>query len=309
MDGSLTYGLINFYKPLGWTSHDCVAKVRRLLRQKRVGHGGTLDPAATGVLPIAVGQATRLIQFLPEDKAYVGRVRLGWITDTDDLEGAVIAQTDASAVTLAQVEAQLPQFQGTIQQFPPRYSAIQIEGKRLYDRARQGEVFEVPLRTVTVHHIQVLSWQPGDSERAPEIELAIACGPGTYIRSIARDLGAALGVGGTLASLVRTKSCGLALGESLTLEELEARREVGELALLDPAIALQHLEAICLTPALVQRWFYGQRLPIERSPSPHPVRVEDEAGSLLGIGELCLGQNGCPILAPKLVLSPETGIG
>lgn len=302
------HGLLNLHKPVGWTSHDCVAKVRRLLHQKKVGHGGTLDPAATGVLPMAVGSATRLLQYLPEDKAYRGRVRLGLTTTTDDLEGEVLTQRDASAITLAEVEARLASFLGWIEQIPPRYSAIQVEGRRLYDRARRGEDFEVPQRTVRVDSIEILDWQAGepDSEGRsyPELELAIACGPGTYIRSIARDLGAALGVGGTLASLIRTRSCGLGLSESLTLEQIAEQLEQGSFELIDPAIALQHLPAIPLSPDWVERWFHGQRLPVEQAVCVEPVRVQDGSGRLLGIGALRQGE-GVTILAPKLVLHQE----
>ncbi len=301
------YGLLNLHKPLGWTSHDCVAKVRRFVNQKRVGHGGTLDPAATGVLPIALGQATRLLQYLPVDKAYLGRVRLGLTTTTDDLEGEVLSQQDASAVTREAVEAALDAFIGTIDQVPPRYSAIQVDGQRLYDRARKGEAFEVPLRTVTVKSIELVDWIPGLGGRSPEIELSIACGPGTYIRSIARDLGAALGVGGTLASLVRTQSCGLGLASSLTLEELETHIKTNTFTPLDPALVLGHLPSVQLTPELMRRWNFGQRLPMDdREPDPAPLRVEDSAGMLLGIGELRLGE-GVTILAPKLVLGKGQG--
>ena len=137
-------GFLNLNKPAGWTSHDCVAKVRRLLNIKRVGHGGTLDPAATGVLPIAVGKATRLLQFLPEEKEYHARVRLGVKTTTDDLEGTIITAQEASQLTLDDIKPILSQFEGKIEQIPPAYSAIQLGGKRLYELARAGEQVEVP---------------------------------------------------------------------------------------------------------------------------------------------------------------------
>lgn len=297
------YGLLNLHKPAGWTSHDCVGKLRRLLGTKKIGHGGTLDPAATGVLPVAVGKATRLLQYLPTDKAYIGKARLGLVTSTDDLEGEVLREVDASGVTQAQVESLIPQFLGQITQIPPRYSAIQIDGKRLYDLAREGQEFEVPSRQVMVHSIEVLSWEP--AEQHVDVELVIACGPGTYIRSIARDLGELLGVGGTLASLIRTRSCGLELSNSLTLEELGAQLAGETFALLNPEQVLGHIEAIALSPDLVRRWNFGQRLPRSEAPSPEPLRVTDEAGALLGIGELKLSEQGGTILSPKLVLNGE----
>ncbi len=296
------YGLINFHKPKGWTSHDCVAKLRRLLQHKRIGHGGTLDPAATGVLPIALGQATRLLPYLPTGKAYRANIRLGISTTTDDLEGEVLTQQDASKVTREAVVEALRNFVGTFHQTPPRYSAIQVEGQRLYDRARRGETFDVPVREVRVDAIQVLSWTPGTETSLPEIEVAIACGPGTYIRAIARDLGNVLGVGGTLACLVRTQSCGLHLETSLSFETIAFQIEAETFTPLNPATALMHLPSVQLTPDFVQRWYFGQRLPLELQPNPNPVKVEDQAGTLLGIGELRLGE-GTTILAPKLVLS------
>jgi tRNA pseudouridine55 synthase len=298
------YGLINFHKAKGWTSHDCVAKLRRLLQHKRIGHGGTLDPAATGVLPIALGQATRLLPYLPTGKAYQARIRLGITTTTDDLEGEMLTQQDASQVMREAVVEALMKFVGTLHQTPPRYSAIQVEGQRLYDRARRGEIFDVPVREVQVDAIQILNWTPGTKTSLPEVEVAIACGPGTYIRSIARDLGLALGVGGTLASLIRTRSCGLELGDSLTLESIAAQIEQDSFVPLDPATVLAHLPSLRLTPELVHRWRFGQRLPMDQATSTQPIRVEDELGIFLGIGEL-RSHEDTTILAPKLVLQAE----
>ena len=211
-------GFINLYKPYDWTSHDCVARLRRLLNTKKIGHGGTLDPKATGVLPIAVGKATRLLQYLPTGKAYRAVIRFGVTTTTDDLEGEIVTQQSATQLTLEAIQAALPQFLGKIEQTPPIYSAIQVEGKRLYQLARQGKAVEVPSRQVVIHQLQIEGWQPG---KQPELTLDIHCGPGTYIRSLARDLGAAMGTGATLANLVRTHSSGFDLADSITLEELE----------------------------------------------------------------------------------------
>jgi len=155
-------GFVNLNKPGGLTSHDCVARLRKLLRLKRIGHGGTLDPAATGVLPIALGKATRLLQYLSHEKAYRARIRFGITTSTDDLEGEILTQRDASDLTLAEVQTALPQFVGKIEQIPPSYSAIQVGGKRLYELARAGQLVEAPLRQVEVHQIQILDWHPGE---------------------------------------------------------------------------------------------------------------------------------------------------
>lgn len=283
-------GFLNLNKPLGWTSHDCVAKVRRLLGLKKVGHGGTLDPLATGVLPIAVGKATRLLNFLPTGKAYRARVRFGVRTATDDLEGEVISQTDASCLTLSEIEAVLANFIGEIRQIPPAYSAISVGGKRLYELARKGETVEVPVRTVLVENIKILAWYPGIY---PELELDITCGGGTYIRAIARDLGDSVNVGATLAGLIRTNSCGFSLEDSLTLAEVESQLQQGDFNLISPLVALQHLETITLTPELVQNWYQGQKLSMNNTdiaPESDLVVINCE-GEFLGIGSLIVKDN------------------
>ena len=294
-------GFLNLNKPAGWTSHDCVAKVRRLLNIKRVGHGGTLDPSATGVLPIAVGKATRLLQFLPEEKEYHGRVRLGVKTTTDDLEGTIITAQEASQLTLDDIKPILRQFEGKIEQIPPAYSAIQRGGKRLYELARAGEPVEVPVRTVEIHKIEILGWYPGTY---PEIDLQISCGSGTYIRAIARDLGELLGVGGTLAALTRTLSCGMKLPESLTIEQLQEEFSPENIPLIPPEVPLQHLPAINLKLADAQRWCQGQQICLT-----HPVMqvdrrialVTQEDGNFLGIGTLHKHSESLK-LNPKIVL-------
>lgn len=155
-------GFLNLNKPAGMTSHDCVARLRRILRLKRVGHGGTLDPAAMGVLPLALGKATRLLQFLRQEKAYQATIQLGVSTTTDDLEGEIIVSQPCSKLSLEQVKSALQMFEGRIQQVPPSYSAIQVQGKRLYDLARAGEKVDVPARTVEVFKIEILDWRAGD---------------------------------------------------------------------------------------------------------------------------------------------------
>ncbi|MCT7983028.1 tRNA pseudouridine(55) synthase TruB [Laspinema sp. A4] len=297
-------GFLNLNKPPGMTSHDCVSRIRRLLRTKRVGHGGTLDPAATGVLPIAVGKATRLLQYLRQDKAYQATVRLGVTTTTDDLEGETITSVAVPQLTREQVEAQLPQFLGKITQIPPAYSAIQVQGKRLYDLARAGETIEVPSRMVEVHNIQVLAWREGDF---PEIDLAIACGPGTYIRAIARDLGALLQTGGTLAHLTRTESCGLPLKDSLTFEDIETQTSQGTFQLIPPDTVLAHLSQIALNSTDGRRWCQGQRIPLaELGEIVSPLRIYAEDGTFLGISEI-ESPDGDWVLVPKMVFEPDFG--
>lgn len=296
-------GFIALNKPAGLTSHDCVAKVRRLLKLKKVGHGGTLDPLATGVLPIAVGKATRLLTFLPENKVYQARIRLGVQTTTDDLEGEAIAQKPTPTLSLEDVNPLLEKFMGTVEQIPPAYSAIQRGGKRLYELARKGEQVEVPRRTVTIQKIAVLGWYPGDF---PELAVEIHCGPGTYIRAIARDLGTHLGVGGTLAQLKRTESCGMKLSDTLTPEELSTQIEQDRFSLLKPDPVLQDLPKVDLSLEEGKRWCQGQKiltqgLSLSQNASLNPVRVYDETGEFLGMG-LIQADNDHPLLIPKVVI-------
>lgn len=303
-------GFLNLNKPPGLTSHDCVARVRRLLCTKKVGHGGTLDPAATGVLPIAVGRATRLLPYLATGKAYRAVIRFGITTTTDDLEGGAVSQMPVPHLSQPQVLAVLPQFLGQIQQVPPQYSAIQVGGRRLYDLARQGETVEVPVRQVEVQAITPLDWHGGDY---PELTVAIACGPGTYIRAIARDWGQALGTGATLANLIRTHSSGFDLVDSLSLEAIAAALDADTLPLMEPGLALQHLPAIVLPPSLAKRWCQGQKIPLDQplSSSPH-YRVLDDSDRFLGIAasraleaetETETETEGM-LLVPKMVFEP-----
>jgi tRNA pseudouridine55 synthase len=294
-------GFLNLNKPAGWTSHDCVAKVRRLLKLKRVGHAGTLDPAATGVLPLAVGKATRLLQFLPSQKAYRATIRFGVTTTTDDLEGETLTTQKVPELKLEQIQAILPHFLGKIEQIPPRYSAIQVQGKRLYDLARQGKAVEVPKRTVEVFDIKVLDWH---SREFPELELAIHCGSGTYIRSIARDLGEMLHTGGTLANLVRTQSSEFCLEESLTIEALEMQIQQGIFQPISPSVALKHLKAVTLnSPEDAKRWCQGQRIVCQgENTTPSILRVYHPDGLLLWLGQLIFNDSQS-VLSPQIVLT------
>lgn len=250
-------GFLNLHKPLKVTSHDCVARLRRLLKTKKIGHAGTLDPMADGVLPVAIGRATRLLPFLTAAKAYRAIVRFGLTTATDDLEGEVLTQQACPQVTLEQVVALLPKFVGTIDQIPPAFSAIQVDGKRLYDLARSGQAVAVPMRTVEVFEIQVLGWRSGDF---PELDLEIRCGGGTYIRAIARDLGAVLGTGATLAGLTRTHSSGFDQGNSWTFEALEGAIADQSFALITVEQPLMHHPAIVLNDEQTWRWCNGQKI-------------------------------------------------
>jgi tRNA pseudouridine55 synthase len=288
-------GFLNLDKPFGWTSHDCVAKTRRFLRLKRVGHAGTLDPYATGVLPIALGKATRLLQYLSSDKAYKATIRLGVRTTTDDLEGEIIFSQACPGLSLETVKTALLQFEGQIEQIPPSYSAIQVDGKRLYDLARKGENVEVPARMVEVFKIGILDWRAGDF---PELDVEIACAGGTYIRAIARDLGTVLETNGTLTGLQRTVSSGFNLTNSITLTDLEAQLEAGTFQPISPDAPLEHLCICCLPVDDAKKWRQGQKIPINLDISGF-VRVYQEDGGFLGIGKL-----EDALLIPAMVFEP-----
>jgi len=265
---------------------------------KQVGHGGTLDPLAVGVLPIALGRATRLLQFLPQGKSYQATIRLGVATTTDDLAGEIIT-TQPADLNLATVQAALQSFLGPIQQVPPAYSAVQVQGQRLYHLARSGKPVASAARSVEVFKLEILDWRPGDF---PELDVAIACGPGTYIRAIARDLGAMLQTGGTLAALMRTESSRFILPDSLTFTELEAQVQAGSFQPIPAEVALKHLKAIALPPELAQRWCWGQKLSLDLPDQSGILRVHHEDGRFLGVAEPIVSTSG-PTLVPKMVFA------
>lgn len=209
------FGFINIYKPKGKTSHDIVAILRRITKVKQIGHTGTLDPFAEGVLPICIGKATRLIEYLDDDKAYIGTVQFGTATDTYDLEGKVV-KTSEKKVKKDDVEKVLKIFEGEIEQKPPIYSALKVKGKKLYEYARKGEEVEIKSRKVEISEIKLLNFD----EKNQNAEIYIACSKGTYIRSIANDMGEFLGVYGHLIKLVRVKAGGFCLEKSVKLEDL-----------------------------------------------------------------------------------------
>ncbi len=214
--GSELCGLIPVYKPQGWTSFDVIAKLRGILHIRRLGHAGTLDPMATGVLPVFVGKATKACDILPDsDKAYEAGFRLGISTDTQDITGRELTASD-KRVSRGELERALEGLRGEIMQLPPMYSAVKVGGKRLYELAREGRETEREPRAVTVYENLLMSYD----EETREGRLYVCCSKGTYIRTIIHDLGAALGCGGVMTELCRVKAAGFALGECYTLEQL-----------------------------------------------------------------------------------------
>ena len=289
---ALTCGFLVLDKPAGLSSHGCVARVRRAYGLKRVGHGGTLDPAVTGVLPIALGPATRLLPYLSGDKTYRGVVQLGVRTDSDDLEGEVLERQQPPQLACTDLEAALKPFRGVIQQRPPAISAVHVNGQRAYKLARAGERVELQARPITLHRLELLHWDP----ELGRLELEVACSAGTYIRSLARDLGEALGCGGCLAQLQRTEALGFKLEQSVSWEQLEA---VPPPALVDPLEALSHLQQHQLTTEALAGWRCGRLQACEPTwPIDAPVVVVGPDGNLAGMARVqASGQ-----LQPRLVL-------
>ena len=223
------FGLLNIYKPVGMTSHDVVSTLRRLTKIKQIGHTGTLDPFAEGVLPVCIGKATRLIEFLPDDKEYLATVQFGSATTTYDTEGEITFSSDKKVLKEDIVSA-LKNFEGEIEQLPPIYSAIKVNGKKLYDYARLGQEVEIKPRKVIIEKIELKSFD----ENLQQAEVLIKCSKGTYIRSIAHDLGQHLSVGGHLIKLVRTQVGKFRVEDSVQLDGLEVEKNlINPLEILD----------------------------------------------------------------------------
>ena len=213
------FGFLNVYKPAGITSHDVVARLRRVTKIKQIGHTGTLDPFAEGVLPLCIGKATRLIEYLNDDKAYVGTVKLGSSTTTYDTEGEGVNFSDKK-VDLNEIETALEKFRGEIEQLPPVYSAIKVNGKKLYEYAREGKEVKIEPRRVNISKLEVVDFE------YPHLSLRIECSKGTYIRSIANDLGEELGTYGHLIKLVRVKAGDFEINEAIKLDDLDTLEAV-----------------------------------------------------------------------------------
>jgi len=271
-------GILVINKPQGWTSHDVVGRVRRLTQQKRVGHAGTLDPMATGVLLVCLGRATRVAEYLTaSDKTYRAVMRLGVETDTFDAEGQVTA-THPVNVGESALRSALEKFSGEIEQIPPMYSALKRDGKPLYKLARKGVKVERAPRRVTIHEITLRAWQ------SPDATIDVRCSPGTYIRSLAHDIGAALGCGAHLVALTRLASGSFTIDDAVTLEDLTGLQDLSGL-LLPLDAALQNLPAITLDADQTRRIALGQVIPSsDAGPLPDSLyRAYDIHGKLIAL--------------------------
>jgi len=279
--GSIS-GILNIDKPAGITSHDVVDRIRKLAGQRRVGHAGTLDPMATGVLIICLGQATRMAEYLTRhDKSYRAVARLGQSTDTYDAEGKLLHEFQGSLPDRATVETALTQFRGEITQVPPIYSAIKVDGQPLYKRARRGEKLNPAPRKVTICRLELVIWDP------PAVTLDVDCSAGTYIRSLAHDLGEALGCGAHLSSLVRLQSGHFRLEDASALSDLEGEAEGfgWRRHLLPLDMALADVDALELSDSEASQIGYGQAVEGPPSRQNDIARAYSTQGDFLAVVE------------------------
>ncbi len=270
------FGLLNIHKPSGSTSRDVVNRVQRLVRGVKVGHAGTLDPLATGVLVVALGPATRLVEYVQRmPKTYVGTFLLGRSSDTEDIEGNVVELPDPPQPTRLEIEAALPAFVGTIQQLPPAFSALKVHGQRAYALARRGEQVELQARPIAIHRLSVVRYE------YPELELDVCCGSGTYIRSLGRDLARSLGTAAVMSALVRTAIGEFRLADALELDSLTPA--ACESNLLPPRLAVAQLPAARLSDDEVRRLANGLAISNRWGMEDAEIAALDGQGRLVAI--------------------------
>ena len=286
-------GVLIIKKEAGWTSHDVVAKVRRLLGGVKVGHAGTLDPAATGVLPLLIGRGTRIAEYLVEwDKEDRAVLRLGETTDTQDATGTVVARSTTDSVTSNAIHEAIGRFQGGIKQVPPMYSAVKVRGVPLYKSARAGKTIARDARTIVIHALEVKAIEGRD------VTLHIVCSKGTYVRTLCADIGDALGVGGHMLALERRRVGPLTIDHALTVDEVVTRHALGGIGddLLSLDRALGHLGIAVIDEQTVDRVRHGASVPAAKvlrwegvgnavRGAQAPIRVHDTTGHLVAIGK------------------------
>ncbi len=282
-------GILILDKPAGRSSNGALQVARAIFNAAKAGHTGSLDPLATGVLPVCFGEATKFSQYLLDaDKAYDATVVLGVATETGDAEGEISAEISAAALTEAQVRQAAEQFVGEIDQIPSMYSALKKDGKPLYELARQGIEIEREARRITVYSLEITAFRPG--ERA-EVDISVHCSKGTYIRSLAEDLGRALGVGGHVTMLRRTAAGPFSLDQSVTLDDLQVLRDADDFsaldALLEPIdLALPQLPMIELGDTTGYYLLQGQPVQVPNAPTEGLVGLKLKTGQFVGVGEI-----------------------
>ena len=300
-------GFLVINKDKGCTSHDCVKQIRKLLNIKKVGHTGTLDPEVTGTLPVAIGNATRFIQYLPQGKTYIGQIKLGIKTKTDDIHGEIIYQKDWPKISDEKLDQYLNNFRGLIKQIPPQISSVHVNGERAYKKFFNNENFELAPREVKIDELTLMKW---DKIRGI-IDIKIKCSAGTYIRSIARDLGKVLNSEGCLLVLNRISACGFDEKNSIKISDIEEDKNNASNFIIPTISALNHISTLVLNnEEEINFWQTGRAVKMDinsfnKSNSfdyKKPIKVIDGRNTLLGIGFLNKEQTN---INPKLVLNSK----
>ena len=300
-------GFISINKERGCTSHDCVKQIRKLLGTKKVGHTGTLDPEVTGTLPIAIGNATRFIQYLPQGKTYIGQIQLGVRTKTDDMQGEILNKKEWPILSTNQLDNYLNNFRGIIQQVPPKVSSIHVNGERAYKKVLKNEEFELHPREVEIEELVLKEWDQANGI----LEIKVSCTSGTYIRSIARDLGQVLDSEGCLLNLKRISACGFHEKNSIKISDLGDLIEKNAPFIIPTISALDHISTLVLTnQEEIHFWKTGRIIKFNannfvKSSSfdyKKPIKIIDHKKLLLGIGFINEDKTA---LHPKLVLNAK----
>ena len=290
-------GIINLKKETGMTSHDAVFKLRKILGTKKIGHGGTLDPDVVGVLPIAVGKATRMVEFMQDEgKVYEGEITLGYSTTTEDASGEVVAETSVlSPLDEKLVDEAIASLTGPITQIPPMYSAVKVNGRKLYEYARAGQEVERPERQVTIYSFERTSPICYEDKLA-RFTFRVKCSKGTYIRTLSVDLGEKLGYAAHMSHLTRTSAAGLQLDDALTLNEIEEKVQAGELDFLHPLeIGTGDLVKVFLTPEQTEEVRFGRFIELEQ--------IEKEVAAFEGEKLLAIMEKRDHLYKPRKVFS------
>ena len=300
-------GFLVINKEKGYTSHDCVKQIRHLLNTKKVGHTGTLDPEVTGTLPIAIGSATRFIQYLPQGKTYLGQIKLGIKTNTDDIHGKIINQKDWPKITNEKLDQVLNNFRGIIKQIPPKVSSVHVNGVRAYKKSFNNEIFELAPREVKIDELTLIKWDQINGI----IEIKIKCSAGTYIRAIARDLGEILNSKGCLLQLKRISACGFDEQNSIKISDIEKGKKNSKNFIIPTISALNHISTFALSnEEQINFWQTGRAIKFDINyfmesktfDYKKPIKVIDKKQTLLGIGFL---NKELSNINPKLVLNAK----
>ena len=300
-------GFLVINKDKGCTSHDCVKQIRKLLNTKKVGHTGTLDPEVIGILPIAIGSATRFIQYLPQGKTYIGQIKLGIRTNTDDIHGEIINQKGWPKISDEKLDQYLNKFRGVVKQIPPKVSSVHVNGERAYKKSFKNENFELSPREVNIYKLILMEWDQMNGI----VAIKIKCSAGTYIRSIARDLGKALNSEGCLLMLKRTEACGFHENNSIKISDMEKDRNNLKKFIIPTISALDHISTIILNnEEEIKFWQTGRSIKVDINlfnesktfDYKKPLKVIDKRKTLLGIGFFNKEYKN---INPKLVLNAK----